>query len=80
MSNLWAGEPSGARFCNGCGAPLETAPAGALEERRIVTVLFADMAGFTMDLQSRLAKPTGSGAPTDALNQAPPSSRALSCS
>src|SRR5690242_5877535 len=39
--------PAGARFCNACGAPLEAAPAGAGEERRIVTVLFADMAGFT---------------------------------
>jgi class 3 adenylate cyclase len=39
--------PVGARFCNGCGTPLELTPAGAGEERRIVTVLFADMAGFT---------------------------------
>jgi class 3 adenylate cyclase len=39
--------PAGARFCNGCGAPLQAAPAGGREERRIVTVLFADMAGFT---------------------------------
>ncbi len=39
--------PAGARFCNGCGAPLQSARAGAREERRIVTVLFADMAGFT---------------------------------
>jgi class 3 adenylate cyclase len=37
--------PAGARFCNGCGAPLHRAGAG--DERRIVTVLFADMAGFT---------------------------------
>jgi class 3 adenylate cyclase len=39
--------PDGARFCNGCGAPLTDVPAPTREERRIVTVLFADMAGFT---------------------------------
>lgn len=39
--------PAGARFCNGCGANLEDAPRDSHEERRIVTVLFADMAGFT---------------------------------
>src|SRR5579859_3681092 len=39
--------PGPARFCNACGAPLPDVPAGAREERRIVTILFADMAGFT---------------------------------
>jgi class 3 adenylate cyclase len=39
--------PDGSRFCNGCGATLAGAAPGAHEERRIVTVLFADMAGFT---------------------------------
>ncbi len=39
--------PDGARFCNGCGAPLPAAAASQHEERRIVTVVFADMAGFT---------------------------------
>ena len=39
--------PEGARFCNGCGASLLGSPAAAHEERRIVTILFADMAGFT---------------------------------
>lgn len=39
--------PAGARFCNGCGAPLQSASASLREERRIVTILFADMAGFT---------------------------------
>lgn len=38
--------PAGARFCPSCGQP--TAPvAGPAEERRIVTVLFADLVGFT---------------------------------
>ena len=35
-----------ARFCSGCGAPV-AAPAGAREERKVVTVLFADLVGFT---------------------------------
>lgn len=36
--------PSGARFCPACGAAAEGAPA---EERRIATVVFADLVGFT---------------------------------
>src|SRR5579884_2585371 len=39
--------PAGARFCNGCGAALQDGSPPVREERRIVTVLFADMAGFT---------------------------------
>lgn len=38
--------PDGFRFCGGCGAQL-AAPTETLEERRIVTVLFADLVGFT---------------------------------
>src|SRR5438876_7875846 len=38
--------PSDSRFCNGCGAALEPAPARR-EERKVVTVLFADLVGFT---------------------------------
>src|SRR5438477_384647 len=38
--------PSDSRFCNGCGAPLEPAEARR-EERKVVTVLFADLVGFT---------------------------------
>ena len=39
--------PGGFRFCGACGAPL-TAPAPApAEERRLVTVLFCDLVGFT---------------------------------
>jgi class 3 adenylate cyclase/tetratricopeptide (TPR) repeat protein len=37
--------PEGFAFCGRCGAPLPTAP--DLEERRVVTVLFCDLAGFT---------------------------------
>jgi class 3 adenylate cyclase len=37
--------PAGARFCFACGSPFETAV--AREERKVVTVLFADLVGFT---------------------------------
>ncbi|HET7554779.1 MAG TPA: AAA family ATPase [Gaiellaceae bacterium] len=36
-----------ARFCSGCGTSLETAPAAPREERKVVSVLFADLVGFT---------------------------------
>ncbi len=40
-----------ARFCGACGAPLEAPPdrarSGVAEERKVVSVLFADLAGFT---------------------------------
>jgi class 3 adenylate cyclase len=36
--------PPGARFCNACGAAVVTE---VREERKIVTVLFADLVGFT---------------------------------
>lgn len=45
--NCGAENPAGASFCNSCGAPLSDTRRGLTEERRIVTVLFADMAGFT---------------------------------
>jgi class 3 adenylate cyclase len=38
--------PEGFRFCGACGASL-TAPARAVQERRLVTVLFCDLVGFT---------------------------------
>ena len=38
--------PSGARFCPSCGHPVAGATV-ALEERRVVTVLFADVVGYT---------------------------------
>ena len=37
--------PDDSRFCSRCGSPL--APADAREERKVVTVLFADLVGFT---------------------------------
>ena len=36
-----------ARFCSGCGTRLEPAPEAAREERKVVSVLFADLVGFT---------------------------------
>ena len=38
--------PAGFRLCGMCGAPL-TAPEPAREERKVLTVLFADLVGFT---------------------------------
>ena len=37
--------PAGARFCFSCGKPFDDAP--VREERKVVTVLFADLVGFT---------------------------------
>src|SRR5205823_5608062 len=45
-SNCGQENPDVARFCLACGAPLVDAGA-AREERKIVTVLFADLVGFT---------------------------------
>ena len=42
--------PPGANFCPNCGAPVGVAPAS---ERRVVTVVFVDLAGST-ELAARL--------------------------
>ena len=39
--------PADARFCNGCGAALTPAAPSLAEERKIVTILFIDLVGFT---------------------------------
>ena len=39
--------PEGARFCPACGAPLEAAAVSPGEERKLATVLFADLVGST---------------------------------
>ena len=39
--------PDGFRFCGACAAPLAAGETGQREERKIVTVLFADLVGFT---------------------------------
>ncbi|PWU18517.1 MAG: hypothetical protein C5B48_14675 [Candidatus Rokuibacteriota bacterium] len=38
--------PEGSRFCNGCGTPL-TELGAVQEERKVVSVLFCDLVGFT---------------------------------
>jgi len=62
---------AGARFCNNCGNPLVTdaaaprsssapdvAPGTATAERRLVSVLFADLVGFTTASEDRDAEDT----------------------
>ena len=44
--------PDGFRFCGSCGAVLDAATSQAREERKIVTVLFADLVGFTTRAES----------------------------
>ncbi len=39
--------PDGFRWCGYCGATLHQAPSAQAEERKVVTVLFCDLAGFT---------------------------------
>jgi class 3 adenylate cyclase/tetratricopeptide (TPR) repeat protein len=46
--------PERAKFCNECAAPLvEVGRAAALEERKIVSVLFCDLVGFTESSEQR---------------------------
>ncbi len=39
--------PDGARFCFSCGTPFAAAEAPGREERRVVSVIFVDLVGFT---------------------------------
>ncbi|HWQ23553.1 MAG TPA: adenylate/guanylate cyclase domain-containing protein, partial [Gaiellaceae bacterium] len=39
--------PAGFRLCGMCGTPLAAAPQPTRQERKVVTVLFADLVGFT---------------------------------
>jgi class 3 adenylate cyclase/tetratricopeptide (TPR) repeat protein len=39
--------PADFKFCGACGAPLDVAVAPVREERKVITVLFADLVGFT---------------------------------
>jgi class 3 adenylate cyclase/tetratricopeptide (TPR) repeat protein len=44
--------PEGFRFCGSCGAVLDAATSQPRDERKIVTVLFADLVGFTARAES----------------------------
>jgi class 3 adenylate cyclase/tetratricopeptide (TPR) repeat protein len=46
-SNCGRANPDDARFCNACAASLAGEAAPLREERKLVTVLFADLVGFT---------------------------------
>ena len=45
--------PEGAAFCASCGAPLSPSAGGLLEERKVVTILFADLVGSTAQAERR---------------------------
>src|SRR5919202_6001106 len=46
-SNCGQENPEGAKFCLECGQPLIGAVAAGRDERRIVSVVFVDLVGFT---------------------------------
>src|SRR5437763_7820119 len=46
-SNCGQDNPEGARFCLACGQQLDGAGAAGRDERRIVSVVFVDLVGFT---------------------------------
>ena len=46
-ANCGQDNPEGARFCNACASPLAGEEHRLREERKVVTVLFADLVGFT---------------------------------
>jgi class 3 adenylate cyclase len=45
--NFGKGNLEGAKFCNDCASPLGLASVTQAEERKVVTVLFCDLVGFT---------------------------------
>jgi class 3 adenylate cyclase/tetratricopeptide (TPR) repeat protein len=51
-SNCGQENPEGARFCLACGQPLAAAAAAGRDERRIVSVVFVDLVGFTSRSES----------------------------
>jgi hypothetical protein len=55
--------PAGARFCNACGSPLDGEARPLREERKVVTVLFADLVGFTAPATDAARPSPPGGAP-----------------
>ena len=57
-SNCRTENPTGARFCGECGSALAAAAAATApaSERRLVTVLVADLVGFTALSENRDAE------------------------
>src|SRR5438445_2245653 len=54
--NCGLDNPEGFKFCGNCASPLEASPGPVVtEERKVVTVLFCDLVGFTA--QSEQADP-----------------------
>ncbi|MBA2297611.1 MAG: adenylate/guanylate cyclase domain-containing protein, partial [Actinobacteria bacterium] len=51
-SNCGKENPSGFRFSGFCAASLEVAPMHSARERKVVSVLFCDLAGFTAASES----------------------------
>jgi class 3 adenylate cyclase len=47
LSHVRRRQPGRARFCWSCGAAIAEAPRSGAEERKIVSVLFVDLVGFT---------------------------------
>ncbi|HEX2090121.1 MAG TPA: adenylate/guanylate cyclase domain-containing protein [Actinomycetota bacterium] len=45
--NCGRDNPEGFQFCGFCAAPLTQVPSGGAEERKVVSVLFCDLVGFT---------------------------------
>lgn len=45
--NCGEDNPDRFRFCGVCGSPLAEAPRPGAEERKVVSVLFVDLVGFT---------------------------------
>ena len=46
-ANCGQENPAGAKFCNACGQQLAGAGTGPRDERRVVSVVFVDLVGFT---------------------------------
>ena len=46
--NCGTESPDTFKFCPGCGGPLDQASKPQAEERKVVSVLFVDLVGFTV--------------------------------